>query len=281
MRLASLWVGAVPLFLATSAQAQVITPVEGSRSVSASISAVDPVTNVVESDSRQTSGFAAFNESLELNANTLYEDSPSRVDANGSGAQQSSITATRITASVSATAEGVALDSAAQGQGMGNADFYLTFEVNRRARFVVAADARADTNASTSGVPFGGSTALVYIANLESGTPVLSIDIGATESDSVRRTGWMPAGPYTLQGDVSALVNANGRGSGVASASWSMDLKLFCASDYDVNGVVNAADRTAFLSAWSTGSAQADIDGNGVVNTADRDTFLLAHGRGC
>ncbi|TSC22688.1 GC-type dockerin domain-anchored protein [Corallococcus sp. Z5C101001] len=281
MRFMSLCLGAVPLFVATAANAQTITPIEGSRSVSASISAVDAVTNVVQSDSRGTNGFAAFNESLSFHANTQYEGSRSRVDANASGTQQSTITASRITASVSTSAEGVALDRSARGQGVGNADFYLTFEVNRRARYVVTGNAQATSNASNGGTRFGGSTALLYIANLESGIPVLSIDIGDSDSDSVSRTGWMPAGPYTLQGDVSALVDANGRFSGTASASWALDLKLFCASDFDANGVVNAADSTAFLSAWSAGLLTADIDGNGVINTADRDVFQLAYGRGC
>lgn len=281
MRLSLLWAGAVPLFFATSAEAQRITPIEGSRSVSASISAVDAVTNVVDSDSRRTEAFAPFNDVIVLDANTQYPGSPSRVNAKGSGAQNSLITDRQIQASISASAEGLANDASARGQGVGNADMYLTFELNRRARYVLTADAAASSTATTSGQPFGGVSSLLYIANLESGTPVLSIDISGGEVASESKVGWMPAGPYTFQGDVSALVDARVQANGKASGSWSVNLRLFCASDFNANGVVDGADRAAFLSAWNAGNPTADIDGNGVVNRADHDVFMLAHGRGC
>ncbi|MCP3164279.1 hypothetical protein LZ199_15390 [Myxococcus sp. QH3KD-4-1] len=280
MRLSLLWAGAVPLMFATSAEAQRITPIEGSRSVSASISAVDAVTHVVDSDSRNTTAFAPFNEHIALDANTQYEGSPSRVDAKGSGTQSSRITDRQIEASVSASAEGLSNDSSARGQGTGNADMYLTFELNRRARYVVTARATATSTASTSGQPFGGVSSLLYIANMESGTSVLSIDISGGETESLSQTGWMPAGPYTFQGDVSALVDAR-QGHGTVSGSWAVNLRLFCASDFNANGVVDSTDRAAFLNAWNAGNATADIDGNGVVNRADHDVFMLAHGRGC
>jgi hypothetical protein len=277
MRHIPLWAGAIPLFAAASAHAQFITPVEGTRSVTATLSAVDPVTHVVHSDTRRTDGFEDFNESRVLNANTRYEGSPSRVDANGSGTQTSTITGSRIQASVTAFAEGVSLDSAARGYATGNADFYLTFHLHRLARFVVAGDARADS----SGQAHGGSASLVHIANLDSGTPVISIDIGNTATDSVRRRGWVPAGPYTLQGDVSALVDARDSLDGTAFASWALDLQLFCPADYDANGTVNTPDRDAFLNAWNAGSLDADVDGNGTVDATDRTTYLLAFSAGC
>ncbi|WP_164019677.1 GC-type dockerin domain-anchored protein [Pyxidicoccus trucidator] len=279
MRHIPLWAGAIPLFAAASAHAQFITPVEGTRSVSANISATDNGTNIVDSDTRRTDGFEDFSECLELKASTSpqYDDTHSHVDANGSGTETSKITGSRITASVSATAEGVSQTSSARGYATGNADFYLTFQVNRFARYTVAGDA----NAASVGNSYGGSAALVHIASLTTGVPVLSIDIGNTDSDSVRRRGWVNAGPYTLQGDVSALVDAKNNLSGTASASWTMDFQLFCPSDYDVNGTVNTADRDAFLSAWNAGSLDADADGNGTVNATDRTTFLLAYGAGC
>lgn len=278
MRLIPLWAGAIPLFAAASAQAQFLTPIEGTRSVSATITATDSVTNISSSDTRRTDSFQDFDESLALNASAdpRYDDTHSHVDANGSGTETSSITGSRISASVSATADGTSQVSGGRGYATGNADFYLTFQVNRFARYVVAGDARADAAAS-----YGGSTALVYIASLTTGVPVLSIDIGNTDADSVRRRGWVFPGQYTLQGDVSALVDSKNNATGTASSSWSMDFQLFCPSDYDVNGVVNSADRDAFLNAYNAGSLDADADGNGVVNDTDRTTFLLAYGSGC
>ncbi|MBJ6762078.1 hypothetical protein JGU66_14995 [Myxococcaceae bacterium JPH2] len=282
MRLVSMCVGALPLVVATAAQAQVITPVQGSRSVSAGISAVDAITNVVHSDSHGTTGFAPFSDSIVLKANTQYEDSKSRVDADGSGTGQSTIGASRITASVSATARGVAMDPSARGQGQGNADFYLTFNVNRVSRYVVSGSAQAASDAYIGAYQFGGSTALLYIADITATRPILSLDIGNLDGeDSSTRTGWIPAGQYTLQGDVSALVDAQGQGNGSASASWSLDLQLFCPSDYDVNGTVNLADRTAFLNAWQAGQLAADVDGNGTVDATDRTLFLSAYNTGC
>lgn len=277
MRRISLWAGAIPLFAASAASAQFITPVEGTRSVTATISAVDPVTNVVNDDTRRTYGFEDFNESRVLRANTRYAGSPSRVDANGSGTETSSITGSRIQASVTAFAEGVSLDSSARGYATGNADFYLTFHVSRLARYVAAGDARADS----SGPAWGGSASLVHIANIDSGVPVISIDIGHTSADSVRRRGWVPAGPYTLQGDVSALVDARDSLTGTAFASWTLDFQLFCPADYDTNGAVNTTDRDAFLNAWNAGSLDADINGNGAVDTGDRTAYLLAFSAGC
>ena len=51
-----------------------------------------------------------------------------------------------------------------------------------------------------------------------------------------------------------------------------------CPADWDGNGVVNAADVGAFLSAYfldlQNGTFVADFDGNGVVNAADVGAFL-------
>ncbi|MFP2910460.1 GC-type dockerin domain-anchored protein [Pyxidicoccus sp. 3LFB2] len=283
MRHVPLWAGAIPLFAAASAHAQFLTPVEGTRSVSAHISATDDGTNIVDSGTRSTSGFENFCENLVLKASTSpqYDDTHSHVDAQGAGTETSKITGSRITASVSATAQGVAQTSTARGYATGNADFYLTFKVNRFARYTVAGDAQATANASAGSTSFGGSTALVHIAGLTSDVPVLSIDIGNTDSDTVRRRGWVKAGEYTLQGDASALVDANDHRSGTASASWTLDLQLFCPSDYDVSGTVNDADRDAFLNAWNAGSLDADTDGNGTVDVTDRTLFLQAHDTGC
>jgi hypothetical protein len=280
MRLIPLWAGAIPLFAAASAQAQFITPTEGTRSVSATVIAKDDgITNVNESDSLRTYGFEDFNESLELRARDFpqYDDTHSHADSNGSGTETSSITASSISAEVSASANGTTQSALSRGYATGNADFYLTFQLNRFARYTVAGDATADTTANV----YGGSTALVYIASLTTGAPVLSIDIGNTDADSVRRKGWLFPGPFTLQGDVSALVDAKAGTAGTASSWWKMDIKFFCPSDYDTNGTVNLADRDAFLNAWNAGSLDADADGNGVVNSTDRTTFLLAYGAGC
>lgn len=282
MRRIPLLAGAIPLFAATSAfaQTQFITPTEGTRSVSATVIAKDDgITNVNASDTRRTTGFADFNESLVLKASEQpqYDDTHSHADANGSGTQTSSITASSITAQVSASANGTTQSALSRGYATGNADFYLTFQLSRFARYSVAADAGADTTANV----YGGSTALVHIASLTTGVPVLSVDIGNTDADSVRRKGWLSPGPFTLQGDVSALVEAKQGTAGTATAWWNMSIRFFCPSDYDTSGTVNVADRDAFLSAWNARSLNADTDGNGVVNDTDRTTFLLAYGSGC
>ncbi|MBN8233173.1 hypothetical protein JYK02_37235 [Corallococcus macrosporus] len=281
MRRIHMLAGAVPLFAATSAlaQAQFITPSEGTRSVSATVIAKDAgITNVNASDSRRTNGFEDFNESLELKASKQpqYDDTHSHADSNGSGTETSSITSSRISAEVRATANGWT-QATGRGYATGNADFYLTFQLNRFARYAVSGDATADT---TAGV-YGGSTSLVYIASLTTGEPVLSIDIGNTDSGSVRRKGWLFPGPFTLQGDVSALVDAREGTAGTATSWWKMDIQFFCPADYDTSGTVNQADRDAFLNAWNAGSLDADADSNGVVNSTDRTTFLLAYGSGC
>jgi hypothetical protein len=279
MRSITLWAGAIPLFAAAAAQAQLITPVEGTRSVSATISATDSGTNIVHDDTRRTDGFAEFDEDLVLKASNdpRYDDTHSHVEANGSGTQTSSITGSRITASLSATAEGAAQISSGRGYATGNAEFYLTFQVNQLARYMVAADAQADG----AGTAFGGGSALVYIAHFDGGMPILSLDVGSSATDSVRGRGWVAAGTYRLQGDTSALVDARINVAGTASASWSADVQFFCGADYNVNGAVTTADRDAFLQAWSAGRQDADVDGNGTVNATDRTLYLTAFNQGC
>ncbi|MFP2927574.1 GC-type dockerin domain-anchored protein [Pyxidicoccus sp. 3LG] len=284
MRHIPLWAGAIPLFAAASAHAQFITPIEGTRSVSATISATFSGQNIVHEDTRRTYDFEDFTHGIVLKASDdpQYDDTHTHVDANGSGTETSRITGSRITASVSATAEGLAVVSTARGYATGNADFYLTFHINRLARYVAAGDATADSNAGSSYPLFGGAASLVHIANLDTGEPVISIDIGNTATDSVRRRGWVNAGPYTLQGDVSALVDArNNGGAATSSATWDLDFQLFCPADYDANGTVNTADRDAFLNAWNAGSLDADVNGNHSVDATDRTTYLIAYGAGC
>ncbi|MBZ4409460.1 hypothetical protein K8640_14650 [Myxococcus sp. XM-1-1-1] len=280
MRPSVLWAGAVSLLLSTSAYAQRITPVEGRRSVSASFLTVDAAGQSEDSDFVETEGFESFNASLALSASPPQAPNP-RLDATAGGSQSSEMSERRIRASLSAWASGTAVDASARGQGISNADMYLTFELNRRARYRAFVTVSAWSNASNGGQSFGGVSTLLHLANLESGVPVLSFDVSPSQSDTEELAGWLPAGPYTLQGDVSASVDARGPASGAVSGAWSMDLLLYCASDFDANGVVDVMDAAAFMVYWGRGSLWADIDGNGVVNQVDHDVFQLAYGRGC
>ncbi|MFY1832332.1 hypothetical protein ACN47A_40925 [Myxococcus fulvus] len=280
MRPSVLWAGAVSLLFATSASAQRITPIEGRRSLSASILTVDGAGQVEDSDFVGTEEFESFNEYLALSASPPEAPNPP-LDAAAGGSQSSEISERRIQASLRAWASGAAVDASTRGQGTSNAEMYLTFELNRRARYRAFVEVSAWSNASSGGQPFGGVSTLLHLANLESGVPVLSFDVSHPEHDIEEFAGWLPAGPYTLQGDVSASVDARGPASGNVTGSWSMDLLLYCASDFDANGVVDVMDAAAFTLYWSHGLPQADIDSNGVVNQVDHDVFLLAYGRGC
>ncbi|MCC6228050.1 MAG: S8 family serine peptidase [Phycisphaerales bacterium] len=83
------------------------------------------------------------------------------------------------------------------------------------------------------------------------------------------------AGVWTITINASAVnVGAQGYGLVVTGA-------VYCPSDVNTDGFVNALDYDAFAEDFEAGDAGADFDGNGFVNALDYDAFAEAFEAGC
>ena len=81
--------------------------------------------------------------------------------------------------------------------------------------------------------------------------------------------GWIDAGAYTLSGRADCLAFGFLGAADQQYAHADGELQIRHAADFDLNGVVDAADRFGFQLAYRMGSLAADFDGNGQVDAAD------------
>lgn len=95
----------------------------------------------------------------------------------------------------------------------------------------------------------------------------------------IARAPWVIAGYQPNQGAFSVAATV-----GVASASQYTGLWMFrvpeapCAADLDGSGLVDGADLTILLGAWSSAKSPADLNGDSTVDAADMAVLLNSWG---
>lgn len=99
---------------------------------------------------------------------------------------------------------------------------------------------------------------------------IASYGVQGDGSDSERFVGWLYAGTYRVNADFIASAGQNSPSAGELTLS----LRIYDKTDFNTDGVINTADRDAFLVQYRARTAAADYNRDGVTNRADRDSFI-------
>lgn len=119
--------------------------------------------------------------------------------------------------------------------------------------------------------------AFANLRNTGSLQQVLSLTIFGDDDGGVNLTTWLQPGTYELTGEGNAFAFGTYGTFDDAPTLLNIVVRFYDAADYNTDGKVTAADRTAFLAAYNAGSPAADFDGNGIVTIQDRRGFLRAY----
>ena len=102
------------------------------------------------------------------------------------------------------------------------------------------------------------------------GSTIAGFGVQGSGSDDADYVGWLYAGTYAVSAEFTASAAAYMPSAGEMGLSF----RIYHKTDFNVDGVINTADRDAFLAAYQTRDPAADYNGNGVVNKADRVSFI-------
>lgn len=112
-----------------------------------------------------------------------------------------------------------------------------------------------------------------YLTKVGGGT-ILSLDVFGVDDGGASKTTWLQAGNYEVYGEGNTGAGGTYGTSDDSTLSHYTNVQFFHEADYDTDGHVNLADRTAFLAAYNAGSLAADFNGSGTITKADRSAFL-------
>lgn len=140
--------------------------------------------------------------------------------------------------------------------------FDTSFNVTTKVRVVYSAGAFAEEGYTIAYASFNGPNGrIAYVEALES------------DSDYDAFTGWLEAGSYTISASLQAGVYGGPSTVAYAGGEVELDLKVYAAADFDLDGDVDRHDRRTFRDAYLSGNGTADITGDGFVTGADWQEF--------
>lgn len=154
-----------------------------------------------------------------------------------------------------------------QGDAAAYGDLDATFDVTSRVRARVIFEAFCY-----------GTYSFMYASLRNTGTnqQVLNLSIFSDDDGSSGVTTWLQPGTYNVQSDAECGAWGTYGTDDESSAVVNISVEFFKASDFNADGIVDTADRSAFLANFNAGLMTADFDGNGVVNSTDKNLFLKA-----
>lgn len=142
----------------------------------------------------------------------------------------------------------------------------VTFEVHERVRYAFDASlATTDDGYSVAEVGLRGPSGHLAYARVWDGA-----------EDDVAVTGWLEAGEYDLDALCEAVIIVSGTEVLHAVTDIALDLRVFAAADWDMDGDCDAVDKADFRTAWLAGSPSADFDGDGATDVVDWLEFRRA-----
>lgn len=252
------------------ASAQSVTPTTASRDVFVEAFVVDSnsYSSGYDSDSSHSDTLTPFKRTLNrflklgLQSTTTFSS------------QESSISSSGVTALLTidetsvAPSPGMAL---AHSKGLLNCDFQVT--APSRARITVTLSTLADGVGTTTVSDFGITGPKGSVATLAQ---------SATGQATLTRTVLLSPGSYKVKSTVDTTTQTP-KGTVVkhGRATAAIDVKFFCAADFDMTGFVDTDDFTAFTNAFESGAESADVDQSGFVDTDDFTAFMAVFSNPC
>lgn len=268
--------------LAGTAAAQDITPTSSSRDVNIYQFLYDSFWR--ESSSKNTNANStdtegAFEEDLIEDFNTLFQLTQGRA------LQESDVWFGGIVNFTELEARAVDYDIG-EATVSSTSDQTTTFQVTSPVRISITASMDTDTDFGTPTSELDASASVTLTG--PSGT-LFEVSSSAPEVAYGEAKLWLQPGTYTLtvhgEANVTADQYTNPQDPYAewqqATVELGATLHSFCPADFDANGVVDQADKDAFMVEWNARTPEADFDGNGRVNNRDRRRFNRAFNGGC
>lgn len=119
------------------------------------------------------------------------------------------------------------------------------------------------------------SWAYAYLTKV-GGPSVLALDVFGNDDGGALKTTWLQVGNYELYGEGNCGAFGTYGTDDESTCVLNVSVRFFHEADYDADGDIDVADRSAFLAAYNAGSLLADFNGNGAVNLTDRKQFLAS-----
>lgn len=148
---------------------------------------------------------------------------------------------------------------------LGRGDYEVSFQVAEKVRYRVIAHADTDVGYNMSSVRLHGASGNVF---------QLSGDYGGYVS--LTQAGWIDAGSYTLDGEAEVQAYGGSGSPDLQTGNAECDFKIFHAADYDMDGDVDATDKSLFKADYLAGDSDADFDGDGDTDVQDWKKFRKA-----
>lgn len=191
----------------STASAQLIVPVSQTRAVSGSALAGDELDFENDMDAASAGGFDPFDEVASASATVLGGDGA------GGGSQASEIRSQQILATGSAFAMGAGYSSSGFGNGSGQSDFRITFDVVARSSYVLRGSVEA-YDSGGAGVTLSSASQAIFSAG--AGNQLVPFD----------QRGILDPGRYTLQAGTSGSAFGGFGSYGYAFGSYDLSLSL-------------------------------------------------------
>ncbi len=102
------------------------------------------------------------------------------------------------------------------------------------------------------------------------GPTIASFAVQGAGDNDTEFVGWLYAGTYSVSADLDASAFYSMPSAGELSLSF----RVYHKTDFDTNGVIDRADRDAFIAQYRARTAAADYNGDGVTNRNDRISFI-------
>lgn len=120
------------------------------------------------------------------------------------------------------------------------------------------------------------SWALASLHKVGASGSILSLQVFGNDDGGLGTTTWLQVGDYQVDGEANCGAFGTYGTSDDSTCVLNASVLLYHEADYNADGHVNTADRTAFLAAYNAGSLAADFDGNGLLKKADKTQFLAS-----
>jgi|GEM_PF-3406544 len=140
----------------------------------------------------------------------------------------------------------------------------VDFDVRRRVRYRLLLDVETD--------PDEYSVVTAWMNGPEGSHFGMQVWGGDTEVHE--ESGWLRVGSYALELQLDAGILLTHGESAICDTFTELDLSLFQAADFDLDGDVDALDRLRFRQAFTASSAGADVDGDGDTDARDWRIYL-------
>jgi len=120
------------------------------------------------------------------------------------------------------------------------------------------------------------SWAFAYVKKVGAASSILSLDVFGNDDGGAAKTTWLQVGNYEFYAEGNCGAFGTYGTSDDSTCVVDVKIRFFHEADYNASGVIDLADRSAFLAAYNAGSLNADFNGDGVLTKSDRSAFLAS-----